>query len=179
MHTGEGDPCRVHKALFIPAAPGGEGANHAGEGEHLESLHGSQALQKATAFLKFPRGVGNLPFPPHNPIRQPICFLPTSGLPSSQQAPPSSLVKLSTATSIEAEGQKGSKKGGSKNQKREGGSAMPGVVGGEKEGTRIAPAVAGGELQRQLAKVGQKTLVSIQKQRLVLFELCSRPQAKG
>lgn len=56
---------------------------------------------------------------------------------------------------------------------------MPGVVGGEKEGTRTAPAVAGGELQRQLAKVGQKTLLRIQKQRLVLFELCSRPQAKG
>lgn len=31
--------------------------------EHLESLHGSQEPQKATAFLKFPCEVGNLPFP--------------------------------------------------------------------------------------------------------------------
>lgn len=56
---------------------------------------------------------------------------------------------------------------------------MPDLAGGEKEGMRIAPAVAGGELQRQLAKVGQRTLLRTWKQRLVLFELCSGPQAKG
>jgi len=56
---------------------------------------------------------------------------------------------------------------------------MPDVVGGEKEGMQIAPTVARGELQRQLAKAGQRTLLRTWKPRLVLFELCSGPQAKG
>lgn len=53
---------------------------------------------------------------------------------------------------------------------------MPGIVGGEKEGMQIALAVARGELQRQLAKVGQRTFLRAWKQRLVLTELCSRLQ---
>lgn len=56
---------------------------------------------------------------------------------------------------------------------------MPDVVGGEKEGMQTAPAGARGELQSQLAKVGQRTFLRTWKQRLVLFELCPGPQAKG
>lgn len=56
---------------------------------------------------------------------------------------------------------------------------MPEMVGGKKDGMWIAPAVAGGELRRQLAKVGQRTLLRTWKQRPIWVELYSALQAKG
>nr|XP_047911263.1 uncharacterized protein LOC125181186 [Anser cygnoides] len=86
-------------------------------------------------------------FPPRNLIRQPAHFLPTSGLPSSQQAPPSSLVSFPLPRQLRQKDRREARREGAKTTRgREARQCQ--TWWGEKDRVWIAAAVAGGELQK-------------------------------
>lgn len=158
MHRGKGNPgretCGTHKALFIPAAPGREGANRTGWGTSGIVRWEPSGTESGGIPQVSMRG-REPSFPPRNPIRQPAHFLPTSGLPSSQQAPPSSLVSFPLPRQLRQKDRREARREGAKTTRgREARQCQ--TWWGEKDGLWIAAAVAGGELQKATGQGGSK-----------------------